>query len=59
MSSVPIRSVMASLKTKKPAPNMLTIIGSTTVRAKREATVASKAFPPWASISTPAELARG
>ena len=37
-----------------PAPNMPIIIGSTTLRAKAEATAASMALPPIASISRPA-----
>ena len=42
-----------------PAPKMLTIIGSTTVRANSAATAASTALPPAASISTPAADPRG
>jgi hypothetical protein len=37
-----------------PAPQMPTIMGSTTVRAKSEAMAASIALPPAASISAPA-----
>ena len=42
-----------------PAPNMPTIIGSTTVSANAVATAASTALPPIASISAPAADAMG
>src|SRR6187401_1953837 len=43
----------------KPAPKMVTIIGSTTVRANIVAIAASTALPPFTSISVPASEARG
>jgi hypothetical protein len=49
----------ASYETKKPAPKIPTIIGSTTVKAKAVATAASTALPPLANISAPAREAMG
>jgi hypothetical protein len=42
-----------------PAPKTPTIIGSTTVSANSDATAASTALPPPASISAPAAEASG
>src|SRR5438045_255841 len=42
-----------------PAPKMLTIIGSTTVKAKAVAIAASTALPPRANVSNPAAEASG
>src|SRR5690606_25821633 len=43
----------------KPAPKMVTIIGSTTVSANMVAIAASTALPPLTSISVPAREASG
>jgi len=43
----------------KPPPPMPELCGSTTVSANMTAIAASTADPPWASIASPAAVARG